>query len=535
MRKGVILLAVALVALLSVVSANMAPLIHDLEQEILVCESSPFSLKFSVAELDGDSLTIGISPSGPFFVRSISSEPPLTEIELFSSNLTKIFSDKTYEHTVFVSDGERIDSRKIIITVLETNNPPEIGHLSVETLDLNARNKLRKQIQVTDKESGTPQQGGFSFEVSDPANLLGLTVDEFGMINYTAAEPHIGVHDVSVCVTDPGVDNIEGKIGFCAQDGFLSTSCKKFQLAVTEENSPPTILALNSSSPTNSRIPGTQRLTFQIFKYDPEGLHPDTYWYVDNKLKEIDVGKSSDTFIYSFGCGNWGRHKIKAVISDGMFNDSVEWIYETVNVACLEGVVARESIGEAACEEKWGCLDWGLCQNAVQSRESGNLDVLAYQDIKQRCDARSWDETSCGYQVRSCSDLNNCNSIAKKPLEVIPCRFSLEPSCSDGVKNCHEGECEFLTDCGGPCQSCPTCSDGIKNQGEEEPDCGGPCPEQCSVQEETTNEGGTFLKQSMLIAIVVALILAAVQVFRIIRNKNRLEEPPKRELVMTYE
>ena len=534
MRKGVILLVVALVGLSSLVSANMAPLIQDLDKEILVCEASQFSLKFNVVEPDGDSLTIGTSPSGPFFIRQISSDSHLTEIELFSDNLTKQLADKTYEQTIFVSDGKNIDSKNILITVLETNNPPEIGHLSVETLDLSSHDKLRKQVPVIDQESGTPLQGDLSFEVSDPVNLLGLTVSEFGEIIYTAAEPHIGVHDITICVTDSGVKNIESKLGFCTGNSPLSTSCKKFQLAIAEENSPPSILAFNSSDLSN-KIIGAQEVAFQIYKHEPEGIYPDTYWYVDNNLKEIDSGKSSDTFTYSFGCGSAGRHKIKSIISDGMFNDSAEWALEVVNVDCPSGVIPKESIIGAVCEEKWGCLDWGLCQNAVQSNVTNSITDLARQSITQECNANGWDESACGYQVRTCTDLNDCNSITKKPIEIMSCQFSLEPRCSDEIQNCHDGACEFLTDCGGPCPACPTCSDGIKNQGEEGIDRAGPCPKQRSGKQQDASEGGPILKQSMLMAIVIALVIAVIQIFKIIHDKNKLEEPSKREVTLTYE
>jgi len=63
----------------------------------------------------------------------------------------------------------------------------------------------------------------------------------------------------------------------------------------------------------------------------------------------------------------------------------------------------------------------------------------------------------------------------------------IKPSCFDGIKNCHDGDCEEGIDCGGPCKACPSCSDGIQNQGETGVDCGGPCPP-CRV---TTTTVGT--------------------------------------------
>lgn len=535
MRKEVVILALALVVLLRLVSANNAPIINNLDSKILVCESSAFSLNFDVTELDGDSLTVGLSPSGPFFVKPVSSQPPITKVELFSDNLTKIFSNKIYNYTVFVTDGEFIDTKDIEIIVLEANNPPNIEYLPVTTIELNKSAELTKEIKLTDQESGNPEQGRFSFTVSDDQDLLEMKIDEKGIIHYTGSEAHLGVHEVTVCATDSGLSDVNSKIGVCTPVEMESTSCKNFLLSITQIDSPPTILAYNSTN-SSGKISSTQKLTFQIFKYDPDKISPDTYWYVDNGLKEIDSGKSSDTFVYSFGCDVWGRHKVKAVISDGLLNDSTEWTFDVVKSACPEGIVPREKIGEDSCEEKWGCLDWGLCQSALQSKLSGNLVASEYESIQQKCDLRGLNESSCGYQIRTCADVDNCNTIKKKPLELMPCYFSFSPGCSDGIQNCHDGQCEFLKDCGGPCKSCPTCSDGIRNQGEEKIDCGGPCPEKCESTGTTSQpKEDPFLKQSLVMVIVVALLVALVQVFRIIHNKRKLEEQPKSGLVLRYE
>jgi len=536
MRKEALILALALVVLLRVASANTAPIINDLKENILVCESSNFSIEFNVADLDGDKLNIGISPSGPFYVRPISSKAPITTIELFSINLTKLFSNKIYKHTVFITDGKFSDSKEITITVLESNNPPLMGHIPVATIDLNrTRNNFTKIINLADQESGKPEQGRFTFTVSDKQNLLEMSIDKNGVITYIPSESHLGIHEVEVCAKDSGVEGLEEKIGICAANEIESTTCKKFQLAIVKGNSPPTILAHNASNLTD-KILSTQKLSFQIYKYDPDKIYPDTYWFVDNKLKEIDTGQSSDSFIYIFGCDVWGRHKVKAVISDGLQNDSMEWAFDVVRIPCPQGVVSREKIGDFVCEEKWGCSEWSPCQNALQSKDIGNLRQNEYEELKQKCLAKGYDENTCGYQVRICLDTNDCNSIEKKPLEIDACYFSLEPSCSDGIQNCHNDRCEFLIDCGGPCPPCPTCSDKIKNQGENGIDCGGPCAQRCkTTPPQEVSEGQIVVKQSMVIAIVIALLIATIQIFRIIHNKQKLEEPSKRKLVLTYE
>jgi hypothetical protein len=528
MRKGVIILALALVVLSSLASANKAPLIKGLPDNILMCESSRLSVKFNALDLDGDALFVGISSDGPFYAHVLSRDFPITEIELFSDNLIKSDANKIYEQIVFVSDGQAIDSKKIKITVLETNNPPEIQHLSVSTVDLSQDKDFTKQVSVSDEESGSSPED-FSFTVSDSLNLLDLSIDNTGLIRYVPSDSHIGVHDIKVCAADHGVGSIDGKLGFC-DGGVKAQSCANFQLAITEENSPPTILAYNSTN-HSTRFVGTEKLYFQISKFDPEGLRPDTYWYVDDVLKEIDTGGSLDAFAYSFGCSVWGNHKVSAIITDGILDDSVEWPLDITKIPCPEGIIQKESIGPETCDELWGCSLWNLCQNAEQSLNLGVLDSASYKALKLRCNIRKWDTSSCGYQVRSCADINSCNSLEDKPVELQPCEFSINPSCSDGIENCHDKNCELLTDCGGPCSPCPTCSDNFKNQGEDGTDCGGPCSD-CSVAQSPASNG--IVTQSMFFIFLAFLILAFMQAFRILKTKKILEEQPPKRLVLKY-
>ena len=93
----------------------------------------------------------------------------------------------------------------------------------------------------------------------------------------------------------------------------------------------------------------------------------------------------------------------------------------------------------------------------------------------------TWSDCSTdGLQIRTCVDLSNCSTSYNRPNEVKYCLYTPNPNCYDGLLNCHDGLCEILADCGGPCSSCPTCSDGILNchangKCEEGVDCGGPC------------------------------------------------------------
>ncbi|MFH0978267.1 MAG: hypothetical protein V1837_03100 [Candidatus Woesearchaeota archaeon] len=100
--------------------------------------------------------------------------------------------------------------------------------------------------------------------------------------------------------------------------------------------------------------------------------------------------------------------------------------------------------GSIKCVEEWFCQRWDGCL------ENGTM-------------------------YRNCIDLNNCNTIKKRPSISQPCKGI--PQCIDGVWNRNEEG----VDCGGPCQPCATCYDRVKNQEEAGIDCGGPC-EPCLAQ-----------------------------------------------------
>lgn len=524
MRKEGILIVVALIMLSYGATANFAPLLGETDDKLVICESSALSYLVGAVDRDGDALIIGLSPSGPFFARQVSFEPPFTQIEIFSGNLTKEQANKVYEETLFVADREFIDIKKINITVLEVNNPPSIEHLGVETRVLNETKPFYKKVSVSDIES--PQNSGqFTFSVMDLTGELSPNINDFGIINLTQPDK-AGLHSIRVCATDSGIQPTEQAIGFCGEGDLRKSACREFQLSVVETDAAPTILLYNSTN-LGGQLFGTESVSFQIYKFDPDGIIPDTYWYVDNLLKKIDSGKPTDKFNYSFGCGAWGEHKIRAVITDGLFNDSVQWEFDVVKITCGEGIVPGERIEKDSCKEEWGCYEWGLCQNAAQSVGIRVLAGKDYEKIKSACTESGWNEEVCGFQVRSCVDLSKCNTINSKPSEISQCYFSLKPSCSDNIQNCHDGKCEFFIDCGGPCKPCPTCSDRIKNQGEWNKDCGGPCFEQCPTR--IVSEKEKSLNQAILFVILVLIIIAFIQGVRAAETKKKLEIPSRRK------
>src|SRR3989344_2141000 len=141
---------------------------------------------------------------------------------------------------------------------------------------------------------------------------------------------------------------------------------------------------------------------------------------------------------------------------------------------------ATSSLLRNQCNESRVCTEWNVCQNLETSFEGKTISGGDYLLFKSNCTANGFNYSNCGFQTRTCNVIDLCNNLSIAPLQSQSCQYVENPSCSDDVKNCHDGKCEVLTDCGGPCMACATCSDGIKNQAEKGIDCGGPCPDKCN-------------------------------------------------------
>lgn len=167
------------------------------------------------------------------------------------------------------------------------------------------------------------------------------------------------------------------------------------------------------------------------------------------------------------------------------------------------------------CTPKWVCGDWGPC-------------------------------LTTGIQQRYCRDAHNCSTIQGEPPTTRACEYV--GTCSDHIKNCHNGLCETGVDCGGTCAACPSCFDGIKDQNEVGVDCGGvcdPCPNatsQPSVQHPSPIgklpepvRKASYIGLVTLLLAIIATILASLYLHRnlfkaVARWASQLMAPPEREV-----
>ena len=171
-----------------------------------------------------------------------------------------------------------------------------------------------------------------------------------------------------------------------------------------------------------------------------------------------------------------------------------------------------------SCYPKWTCISWNECKRSDDALGLGVLSGFEYRNIQDDCVLLGIKSEKCGFQIRSCQDFGACNLSSVPPVKQS-CEYSSTYTCYDGIKNCHDGGCEFLVDCGGGiCDQCPTCSDGIQNQGEQGIDCSGPCPRQCSV--ELPSIGLSILS---IASIVTLIVLVGIVIFRFLRVQKLTE------------
>jgi len=506
---------------------NTAPILGYINSTFYVCEGNTFSWNYNASDADEDKLSVSLSPNNVFYSVKTSQTYGNIIAKLASRSILTKGNAGNHSLNISVSDGSLSDTKNTIVSVLEINNAPvftRINNQSVWTIGLDS--SFEKQAEVNDVEDLSYSSGNLEFNISFEGDAL-FGINGTGFMNFTPDNSSLGVHNVIVCVLDRGIDDPSPLLPEeCNQDGGPISVCNSFSLTVTNSNRAPIIVSY-SPSELSQNISGTEELGFSVTTKDDDGTIPDVYWYADDVLKETDAGVlgfNTSEFSYTFGCGVSGSHNVKVVVSDGLNQTSLQWNFSVSNVPC--SVPSSPSSGGGGslslpgrCVEDWVCSDWNVCQNTKRSFDSNGLSPEDYDSLFYSCQQIGYDERYCGFQMRSCDDLTLClndNYKAPKPDEMQVCYFTENPSCTDGITNCHHGGCELLVDCGGPCPTCPSCSDGLQNQGEEDVDCGGPCPTECE-RAETINTA-MLIRYGLLSMLLILIVFIIIEIIRIIRN-----------------
>ncbi|MBS3088661.1 hypothetical protein J4402_02665 [Candidatus Pacearchaeota archaeon] len=508
----------------------------NISSEVFVCEDNFLSKIFQITDRENDyiteiRLTNPLNPRGsshPFFVSPQAGQAPINDAELYSSISLAEEYVGVHKRTISALDASSsLAAKDIDITVIEKNDASQVSQIPVQTVYLYGCQLSKNpcffyyKVQAVDEEDGNQDSENLTFKISFNTAPL-FNISKKGVMDYVPELSDVGNYLITINTTDRGIPSPHPRIQeFCRQNGAPITNSTKFQLTISNQSTPPNITSYYPNSSKFSH-PGDKSIYFNVSEYDAEGTLPDTYWYIDNSLKELDTLNLTDEFTYTFGCGVSGEHTAKVITTDGIFNVSVQWNITINLVACSAPPPSSSGGGGGGarkpCVEKWACESWKNCQNVEQAFILQLIDKELQEETRNKCRINNWTDEICGIQPRNCFDVNKCNTVLNRPVQIQECYFTTNPNCTDKIKNCHDGSCELLVDCGGPCEPCPTCTDGIQNQGEADIDCGGPCPTACAVER-------PFLKKTTILYLVVAIILIAIAIITrkliILIKKNR--------------
>ncbi len=506
----------------SVYVNNSAPLIGNISDPIYACEGERLNYVFNATDIDEDDLEGDISPKIPFYLSD-----PVRSGQVSFFNITSGFLSKgdllgsPYSEAVYVEDpSEDVDSKTFDIEIIEINNVPvlqdDMGAQTVTVWLTGDDSSFYHVVNVTDIEDGMTADGNLTFNLSWGINepLFDIGPND-GVMNYSPSVGHEGrVYNLEVCVSDNALVNPHPNVSLCfPRSGNVESACDTFSLTVTNDSRAPEILTYSPNVSTFGVL-GTESVLYNVSVYDADGTIPDINWHVDGVLVEHNENVSVDQFAYAFGCGVSGAHSVEIITTDGLLNDSNIWYVNVENVECPVSAGGGEGGGGSSdgyCVEDWFCDDWNVCQNVKRSFNSEVLSLEDYSVAREACfQNKEEDERFCGFQVTQCHDLNVCereDPVLLKPTERQFCYFTENPSCFDGITNCHDGACEVLSDCGGPCGACATCSDGKQNQGESDVDCGGPCPYLCEPEVPFAMISSVLIVVAIILIIVIAWVM----------------------------
>ncbi|MBN2052960.1 hypothetical protein JW756_05630 [Candidatus Woesearchaeota archaeon] len=254
-------------------------------------------------------------------------------------------------------------------------------------------------------------------------------------------------------------------------------------------------------------------------------------------------------------CDSWYENAISCPSDCPTYNGTINITFNQTNISGGGGGGTGTGEGGEAEEEPDSGGD--MLGVMPQTYDNFTSNMTGQQGLGFECQENwvcsNW--TKCGmdgFQSRNCTDKNSCETFENKPPEVQKCIYTptcfdgakngLEEgidcgglckpciSCSDGIQNCHEGECEEDVDCGGPCPPCPTCFDGFQNchdgSCEEGVDCNGPCEKRCPTIQlpglvfVCKKDFNPLSNQSIIFFIIIILLIAIDMVYSSYRIKE---------------
>ena len=414
---------------MTVYNVNDAPVLDFISDQILY-EDQSYYFDVNASDPDlltpyGDTVRFGDNTSF-FIIDPITGEISFTPIQSETGN---------HSILIYVFDLEYLDTQAVNFEIIEVNDAPVLDNIGAQTATANSL--FHYDVNGTDEENDT-------LTFYDNSSIFNIDPIS-GEINFTPNSSEVNNYSINISVTDGEKWDWE-----------------VISFTVVGTNNPPVITSWhpsqeNTTSATEADNETTEiwyytdtRIIFRVLASDPDGTKPSYWWELDGSVLPGEIYNN-----YTYTAPQSGTFVFEVYATDGQLNDTHKWnvnILKRPKDVPVSGGGGGSIFGPSipSCDENWRCTEWSTCSKG-------------------------------GIQFRTCVDVAKCGTFDSKPSGNQTCIYTPLPNCTDGIKNCHDGQCEIMTDCGGPCDPCPTCDDGIKNQGELGIDCGGPCP-QCSAK-----------------------------------------------------
>ncbi len=250
--------------------------------------------------------------------------------------------------------------------------------------------------------------------------------------------------------------------------------------------------------------------------------YPNLTWYapssyVGPSLSSYFVDADSDPITYTVSGNFYIGIRINQTTGVPTFTPMRHWWgieYVIFNATDVCGLVASSNL-----------VELNALYRAPLPVSTGGGEPGTIIECLEKWICTDWSECIGGMQHRKCKELNYCYTNYSEPDTVRECTLQ---TCSDTIKNCHDGACEENVDCGGPCLPCGTCSDQLKNchhgKCELDVDCGGPClPCQLTQLKKVAFERAPWL---LLVAVLAAVFFIEGYIYYIKHYREYRKAPP---------
>ncbi|MGA1842202.1 MAG: putative Ig domain-containing protein [bacterium] len=221
--------------------------------------------------------------------------------------------------TVQVSDGNGgFDTRSFIITVANTNDPPEITSIPPPTA-------LEDSLYTYDADARDEDMDTLTYELSLSPN--GMTIDNnSGLIQWKPLQADVGTHNITITVTD----------------GHGGSDTQSYTLEVFNVNDPPLI----TSNPLTGAVKDF------LYTYDVEATDEDE----DTTTYGLNISPTGMTIDSSTGLIQWtpditqvGPHPVEILVTDGKGGSATQSY--TLNVSAVNREPRITSAPETSAEQ----------------------------------------------------------------------------------------------------------------------------------------------------------------------------------------